>query len=368
MNILFLEPQPCIRALKYATGLKNAGNHRITFGYLNKSLTEFYGTGDELFDHNIKLEKEGNEDLINLFNYENFDLIHSHNAPDYLTLKAIDALRYANRRIPIIQDNHDVLTMRKTPYSTSFSNIEKIATEEFLANRFSDARIHVTDGVKNYIVNMYGSKQNFDIIFNNFVPESMVPKKSLPKISKTQPGVHLVYEGNVDENKTGAHYDLLDIFDQITKQGFHLHVYTARDASNYKVLSQKNNLLHFHGRLEPNKLLTEISKYDFGWAGFNNSKNKEHLEVTLANKVMEYISAGLPVISFPHETQKRFLKSNKLGVIISSVADLSSALKGEDLKEIRANVMKRRKDFTIEKNIGKIEDFYLRIVESHKNK
>ena len=138
MRILFLEPQPCIRALKYAVGLTKADSHEIVFGYVNKTLSEFYGVGDELFKGWVKLEKDGVGDLVNLLNSYKFDLIHSHNAPDWLTLKAIDAVRYAKRGIPVIQDNHDVITMRRTPYGKGFSNIEKISTEELIANKFSD--------------------------------------------------------------------------------------------------------------------------------------------------------------------------------------------------------------------------------------
>ncbi len=40
------------------------------------------------------------------------DLIHSHNAPDFLTESTIKSAG----SIPIIHDNHDVLSLRKTRY------------------------------------------------------------------------------------------------------------------------------------------------------------------------------------------------------------------------------------------------------------
>ena len=368
MKILFLQTQPCIRAFKYATGLKGRGNYEITFGYTNKTLSEFYGMGDELFERWVQIEKDGVGDLVSLFDSDNFDLIHSHNAPDYLTVKALDAIRYAKCSIPIIHDNHDAITLRKTQYGKMAYSLEKIAIEESIANKFSDARIHVSEGLKNYITQMYGSANGLDIVFNNFALKELVPEKMLPKLSEREGGVHIVYEGNVDEEKAGSHYDLLDIFDEITKKGFHLHVYTPLDASEYKKLSGRNNLLHFHGRLTPEELMKEITQYDFGWAGFNRSKNKEHLKVTLANKVFEYISAGLPVISFPHETQKRFLESHRLGIVISSLDELSGVIESEKIADIKAEVQKRRYDFTIENNIGEVEEFYQRVLENHKNK
>jgi len=60
LRILFLEPQPCIRALKYARGLKWALNDKvsITFGYLFYTLNELYGHGDGVFDELVKLNPD----------------------------------------------------------------------------------------------------------------------------------------------------------------------------------------------------------------------------------------------------------------------------------------------------------------------
>lgn len=368
MKILFLQIQPCIRAFKYATGLRNRGDYKITFGYLNKTLSEFYGIGDELFDRWVQLERDSSRDLVSLLDSDDFDLIHSHNAPDYLTIKALDAVRYAKHSIPVIHDNHDAITLRKTQYGNVTHSLEKIASEESIANKFSDARIHVSEGLKDYITQMYGSSNGLDLVFNNFALKELVPEEMLPKLSGKEGGVHIVYEGNIDEKKNGSHYDLLDIFDNITKKGFHLHVYTPRDAKEYKKMSKRNHYLHFHGRLTPKELMKEMTQYDFGWAGFNRSKNKAHLRVTLANKVFEYISAGLPVISFPHETQKRFLETHKLGIVISDIGELSTALENGRIVNLKAEVQKRRYYFTVENNIGEVEEFYQKVLENHKNK
>ena len=51
MHILFVQPQPCIRALKYAEGLcKMHPDIRLSFAFLGNTLTELYGHGDECFE------------------------------------------------------------------------------------------------------------------------------------------------------------------------------------------------------------------------------------------------------------------------------------------------------------------------------
>lgn len=377
MKILFLEPQPCIRAYKYALGLQNRGGHELTFGYTGKTLSEFYGTGDSLFkewveldskfeDGAIDLTEEGFERLRSLLDSDDFDIVHSHNAPDHLTVRVIDAMRYAKRGIPVVHDNHDIITMRRTPYGKKYRNLECVVSQESIANTLSDARIFVSEGLMKYAMERYGSKGEADLVFKNFVPEDFIPRKLLPKLSETEGGIHIVYEGTVDEERTGAHYDLLDIFDEITRQGFHLHIYTTLEADYYKELSRKNNHLHFHGRKDPAELMREMTQYDFGWAGFNSSRNATHLDVAMPNKTMEYISAGLPVISFPHKTQKAFLESKGLGIVISSVDELSDKLNGRNIIKIREEVQRRRLDFTVERNIGWVEEFYKRVIDNHR--
>ena len=50
MRVLFLQRQPCIRAMKYAIGL-HAGvpGLRLGFAYQGRTLTSWYGAGDEAF-------------------------------------------------------------------------------------------------------------------------------------------------------------------------------------------------------------------------------------------------------------------------------------------------------------------------------
>ena len=49
-RVLFLQQQPCIRALKYAVGLRAAvPDVELGFSYRGGTLSEWYGAGDELF-------------------------------------------------------------------------------------------------------------------------------------------------------------------------------------------------------------------------------------------------------------------------------------------------------------------------------
>ena len=132
---------------------------------------------------------------------------------------------------------------------------------------------------------------------------------------------------------------------------------------DYKNLAEKNSFIHYHGHLDPRQLFEEITKYDFGWAGFNDAKNKPHMDVALPNKTMEYLACGLPTLSFPHEAQKRFIKKYGIGIIIDDFETLPQKLSDRNLlKKVQENVLRKRLHFTFEKNIGKVIDLYQTLI------
>ncbi|GAH80105.1 unnamed protein product, partial [marine sediment metagenome] len=71
--------------MKLAKGLKGALGEDVSlvFGYLDRTLTELYGYGDEFFDSFVKLSREDPEKGISeLVQRYKPHIIHSHNAPD----------------------------------------------------------------------------------------------------------------------------------------------------------------------------------------------------------------------------------------------------------------------------------------------
>ncbi len=363
MRVLFLQSQPCVRALKYAVGLRHAlGDEiQIIFGYLNRTLTEFYGHGDEFFDKFVKLDPgnlvKGIRSLVKKYKVE---LIHSHNAPDFLTVSAIRAVE----DVPIIHDCHEALTIRKTRYAVydDEEEVSRYRDYEKTANEQSDGRIYVTEGVKDYIQRMYRVDPERDLVFNSYVSESMFPKIFEEKLSERDGQTHIVYIGTVTSRIEGSHYDLREIFREIADHGMHIHIYVNYTDEAYPRLAETSKFIHYHGHLDRRLLFQEMTRYDFGWAGFNTAKNKEHLDVMLPNKVMEYIACGLPVLSYPHKTLKEFIERHRVGLVFNDIQELTELLETEETDEMRAHILEKRYELTLEKNIWKVVDFYNKIL------
>ena len=365
-KVLFLEPQPCIRALKYARGLKwfLHNNVRIAFGYLFYTLNELYGQGDETFDELVKLNLESlPEDIAKLAKRIEPKIIHSHNAPDFLTVSALEAVK---GEVPVIHDCHEALTMRETGYYVDDDEETirvKYPMQEKVANEGSDGRIYVTEGVRDYIQHRYDVDPSNDMVFYSYVSESVVPNVLRRKISEKDGDIHVVYIGTVTSRVKDSHYDLREIFRNIASYGIHIHLYVSiwgmKDKA-YKRLGEEDECIHFHGHLDQKSLLKEISMYDYGWAGFNaNPKNEKHLDVSLPNKVFEYVACGLPVLTFKHKNIMSFINQHNLGLVFDDLDEMAYKLQNVDnIRHVKRTVLNKRHEFTVEKNIHRLIQYY----------
>jgi len=354
--------------LKYAKGLKWAlgGRIRIVFGYLYHTLNELYGYGNELFDELVKLNPDSLEgDIKRLVNKFHPLVIHSHNAPDLLTISAIEAV---NGEVPVIHDCHEALSLRETCYYAT--DDEETARnlyprQEKTANERSDGRIYVTEGVRDYIHQRYDVDSSRDIVFHSYVCELMVPRRLRRRLSEQGGQKHIVYIGTVTSKIKDSHYDLREIFREIAEHKIHLHMYVsiwgAKDEA-YHRLAEENSFIHYHGHLDQKTLLHEITQYDYGWAGFNtNPKNRKHLDVAIPNKIFEYIACGLPVLAFPHRSIKEFLDRHNVGMVFDSVDEMTSQLKNGKVESIKKSVLDSRHKFTVEGNISRLIQYYEKV-------
>ena len=362
MRVLFLQPQPCIRALKLAKGLKEAPGEKISilFGFLEKTLTELYGYGDEYFDEVIRLDREDLEGGVSRLS-EGYDphIIYSHNAPDYLTVSALNAVDGT----PVIHDVHDALTMRNMGYyeGDDEAKIKGYAVDEKIACEESDGRSYVSEMLRDYIHQRYSLDPESDLVFHNYVSRDIIPKELDEKLSSRDGEKHIAYAGTITSKIEGHHYDLRGIFREMARHGLHIHIFAAREDEAYRLLADESKFIHYHGHLDQRALLQELTKYDFGWAGFNDARNKEHLDVVLPNKAYEYIACGLPILTFPHRTLSEFVEEHGVGLVIKDFDMRERLENAEALHEI---VHRKRYDFTIEKNISSLIEFFEKIMET----
>jgi 2-polyprenyl-3-methyl-5-hydroxy-6-metoxy-1,4-benzoquinol methylase len=134
---------------------------------------------------------------------------------------------------------------------------------------------------------------------------------------------------------------------------------------------------HLHQPLEPDEVVKEISKYDFGWTFYNHVDDEQgytdlNAKFTTGNKIASYLEAGLPFFystsfDFLHETMKKYN-------LDLPIKDLDEATKiGQMIKKINYNklikdVEKAREDYSMEKHFTRIEEFVENTIKNNKNK
>jgi glycosyltransferase involved in cell wall biosynthesis len=353
MRILFLQQQPCVRALKYAAALRAAYPRiRLGFAYQGKTLNGWYGSGDELFERWWKLGSNPIEGLRAAEKEFRPDLIHSHNLPDSLTAIALDLFA---GRVPVVHDIHDLQSLRRTPYEHGFPEpLEPLALEQFAVEE-SSALVAVSEELLEEVRARY-SPTALTLTFPNYALGGDLPSELPPAERRNGHPLRLVYQGTLSTN--GGHYDLREIFRAIVSGGVSLDVYPSRHVPAYAELAAGLTGLRAHATLPPPRLFAALPDFDFGWAGFNSALNGAHLDTCLPNKAYEYLGCGLPVLTLRHRALSRLVGDTGLGLSLETPDDLAGQLGAVDVVELRRRVAVARLELTVEANIHRLAELY----------
>lgn len=355
MRVLFVQRQPCVRALKYAVGLRTVDPQiRIGFAYQGRTLTEFYGAGDELFEGwwNLGEDARPAPELSAAIDEFQPDVIHSHNLPDVLTVLALELIGV---HIPLVHDIHDLQSLRTTPYLDGFPEPVDPLELELAAIEGASALITVSSELVDVVRGRYELPERTLVVGNLALGRDRVPQ--LPEKSERDGMPTIVYEGSLASD--GGHYDLRGIFECLARDGFPVAIHPSRLAPDYAHLATRWPAMTCHASLDPATLMRTLPRYDLGWVGFNAGKNAAHLDTVLPNKLYEYLGAGLPVVTLrDHLALRRFVEQEGVGIVVDAVEDVAEAVREIDLVALRRTVAHNRDRFTFESQLGQVADLY----------
>lgn len=359
MRVLFLQRQPCIRAMKYAIGLRAAEpGIALGFAYQGLTLTGWYGSGDDLFDRWWRLPaSDPAAALAEAIEEFRPDLIHSHNLPDTLTVLALEVV---DGRIPVVHDCHDLQSLRRTPYEDGFDDPEDPAALESAAVEGCAALVAVSQEMLDAIRARHDAPAS-TLLFANYALERDIAPAD-PARARGDGPARVVYQGSLSAN--GSHYDLREQFAAIAGSGLEIDIYPNREASEYRELASRTPGMRVMGTLPPAALLRELPRYDIGWAAFNTGLNAAHLDTALPNKAFEYLASGLPIAAGPHLALRRLVAEHGVGIPVDDPRSLARLLGEADVPALRARVAERRHRFTVEGRIGSLLGLYRRLVRT----
>jgi len=253
MKLLLVQYRPAIRLYKWAETLSKC--HSVDIAYITG-----LGLGLNWKRFNTML-------LLSIRNFRQYDRYISFNPglkssyrKDVKTIQAVGDLKSAN-----------------SPRSREVTNL-KISYKSIFISESQRAFAHLIAG-----------DINSDVYINGVLRDMVGQRK--PKIQSDK--LELVYSGTI-VNTSGHHRNIIDKLREIKKNNnCNIHIYPSH-------ISNGGGYEDFivHKSVSPYDLISELSMYHGGIFVLSSSDNV--MNMSLPNKVFEYLAAGLPVYSEPY--------------------------------------------------------------------
>lgn len=285
--VLFVQDCPCTRTSKIAMALRDRGI--LTYAAYTAAPSS---AGKRAFLEEYPIWSW--TDLLDFVNQSEFDIVHCSNTPDDL----VNVLLQSNKKI--IYDVHDSITSYP-----DFNYTTDQALLEYLATTRADGVIYVTDSFRRTQLQKYKIDIGKTFVIGNYPLKAFKGVERLPKLSERDGQIHCVFEGwipteNLAAQKTNSVFNqtlnYVPIWEALAEKGVHIHIYSYVNPEYCRSLELKNRFIHYEGNLRDEALISAMTQYDIGLV-FCSKPHSPYVNHASANKMNEYFSAGLPVVS-----------------------------------------------------------------------
>ena len=347
-NILFVQNRPCIRTNKIAMLMKQKG-YKVYLLYTEAPTVDKSKEYEEIYNQVFTVWTQA--EIVEFVNRSEFDILHCSNAPDCLGALLV------NSNKPMVYDCHDMESLQG-------KNSLAILTLEHIVNTQSEGVIYTSDGVKDIAIKKFGREDKDIFVLENMIMKQL-DRKNYSKLSKKDGEIHCVYEGGINGKDINSDRYFENIWNKIVAEGIHIHFYSQSDEHYCLELEKKSKYLHYEGNKSTKELVSEMTKYDCGLAVFNvNSSNQVFLETGTANKMYEYINAGLPVLVGNVQSYIDFVNRYNVGMYLDLNSDIYRQIEKACKLKIEDDFLEAH-SLTMESKLNELEKFYQKIIDKY---
>lgn len=197
---------------------------------------------------------------------------------------------------------------------------------------------------------------------------------------KGQDELSLCYPGIVTTEKEcpiNSSYCWMELATKCEANKCHLHIYPShwdeQRYAHYIEYARKSRYFHFHHPVEHDKLYKEIAQYDYGIIPIKNTyldyeingvMSKDKQIYSSANKVFDYISAGIPIIAAtPVRLTEEIEKHG--GILRWTIDDYDFDELRRRKTELREAILRSREYWMIDNRISDLTDYYEQVLNNY---
>lgn len=221
------------------------------------------------------------------------------------------------KKCKIVTIVHDVKTLKG---QSEKNELSKIATDVIIVHNEAMANWFSTQNIKSKVVVL----EIFDYLNDKTPTQNNQIKEPDP--------YNIVYAGGLANKKNSFLYKI----DLENKNEYAIKLYGKGFESDKVIV--KNSILDYIGMFPSNEVAHKIvGHFGLVWDGESTEECSgllgNYLKFNNPHKTSLYLSAGLPVIIWKEAALSSFIEKNNLGITISSVGELNSALKNLSTKD-----------------------------------
>ena len=340
MRIGFVSYHCCIRVIKEYLALATSGQcqiHSTRLLHPNMSPEHIL----PITNHGFYIDKTS---FMMLMQDIDLDLFHCHNEPDWFP----SLIREVRPDAKIVYDIHDSHYMRWG--ETTMQEKESIEA--------ADAFIFPSQTYLDEMTKFFGLQHKPKIVVHSMCTESMIVEPRPNEIIPRETGI--VHEGgavaNPDKWNTNVmpypvYRDQTGVARALSKQGIPFYLFGVNE--KYVPAYAEAGAKVFPS-LSYGELLRTLATFDWGYVG--SAVDSPQCQSAMANKMFEYIAAGIPVIVLNSREMGKFVEDNGVGVHIEHVDEISEIYHLH--KQLRPVVQKKRFELCMETQVDKMLEFY----------
>lgn len=344
LAVLFVQNKPCTRTNKIAQVLKMRGI--LTCSAYTASPSD---AGSQAYVEEFPFWSYG--ELLDFVNESEFDIVHCSNEPDTL----VNLLLHSNKKV--IHDCHDIVTMSKKATSSAET------AAEYIANTQADGVMYTTERMREILTQKYGTKLDKTLVVGNYPLSSFGRVERLPKRSMLDGELHCVYEGFIVDRALAKNmpYRFFEpVFVRLARLGVHIHIYSSSVPDYLKRLDLEHVCIHYEGNRSGQELIREMTQYDLGLALFP-PEALTYPELASANKLTEYLGAGLPVVTNVKSYAKMIESIGCGGMLDLAQEDITQRLHEYSRISVPSDVCDSH-GLTMDANAERILNFYKMVI------